>query len=398
MKKLYAGICASFLFVQFSYAQTNTFPENGSVGVGTTSPLGILDVRGQGVFANSDFTTTVGTGLLINRGAYSGNTYTALNSYINGVTSAGNLIFQTNGGNVGIGTTSPGAIFQVNNAATTNGVHSLFLAPSLADNNYTYVQVGQGSTVGKSGLLLFNLGTSGASYADSFASLMNYGDPVGAGVNVQKGGNIGIGTVAPLSLFQVDDGCSKASIGDASGTGLNYGTSYLGFNASRSGTSWLTNSDGGNNGGGVMYSTIFGDLYFANVPSTGGSSGQTLTDANVKGNINFRIDHDGITYAKKMIIELTGWPDYVFRPTYRLRPLSEVKAYIDQNHHLPEMPSDKEVEAKGLDVSEMNKLLTKKVEELTLYLIELKQENQEIKKTIRSIKSKIHTKGNNKKI
>jgi len=192
-------------------------------------------------------------------------------------------------------------------------------------------------------------------------------------------GNVGIGTESPVSLFQVDDGCTKASIGDASGSSaLNWGTSYIGFNASRSGTgstsSWLTSGDGGSNGGGVMYSSIFGDMYFATIPTTGGS-GQTLADANIANNIALKISHtDGAVYAKKIYVQLTGFPDYVFNRDYQLMPLAQVKSYIDQNHHLPEMPTDKEVEAKGLDVGEMNKLLTKKVEELTLYMIELKQD------------------------
>jgi len=83
---------------------------------------------------------------------------------------------------------------------------------------------------------------------------------------------------------------------------------------------------------------------------------------------------NGTVHSKKVIVDLVGWPDYVFKNDYKLMPLAQVKSYIDQNQHLPGLPSDKEVESKGLDVGEMNKLLTKKVEELTLYLIDLKTE------------------------
>ena len=57
-----------------------------------------------------------------------------------------------------------------------------------------------------------------------------------------------------------------------------------------------------------------------------------------------------------------------------------MKDYIDQNHHLPDVPSEKEVRTNGLNLGEMNKVLTKKVEELTLYLIELnkKLEKQQV--------------------
>jgi hypothetical protein len=65
----------------------------------------------------------------------------------------------------------------------------------------------------------------------------------------------------------------------------------------------------------------------------------------------------------------TPWPDYVFHQTYKLRPLSEVEQYIQQNNHLPEVPSATEVEKNGLDVGDNQAVLLKKIEELTLYAI-----------------------------
>lgn len=65
-----------------------------------------------------------------------------------------------------------------------------------------------------------------------------------------------------------------------------------------------------------------------------------------------------------------GWPDYVFKPFYSLPSLTKIKTYIDKNGHLPETPSENEIAQNGIELGEMNKLLMKKVEELTLYLIE----------------------------
>jgi hypothetical protein len=75
-----------------------------------------------------------------------------------------------------------------------------------------------------------------------------------------------------------------------------------------------------------------------------------------------------------------SWPDYVFKPSYTLPSLTEVKSYIDQNHHLPEIPSAEQIEKDGLNLGEMNKVLVKKVEELTLYLIEMKEEKEKKEK------------------
>ncbi len=85
---------------------------------------------------------------------------------------------------------------------------------------------------------------------------------------------------------------------------------------------------------------------------------------------NYHLAVNGNIHAKQVNVDLAGWPDYVFKPAYHLPSLTEVKSYIDQNGHLPETPSAAEIDKNGLDLGGMNKLLLKKVEELTLYLIE----------------------------
>lgn len=69
------------------------------------------------------------------------------------------------------------------------------------------------------------------------------------------------------------------------------------------------------------------------------------------------------------------WPDYVFAPTYCLRPLADVARFVRLNRHLPDVPAAAEVAANGLDLEEMDARLLRKIEELTLYLIEQQQEN-----------------------
>lgn len=76
-------------------------------------------------------------------------------------------------------------------------------------------------------------------------------------------------------------------------------------------------------------------------------------------------------YAEKVEVKLEGdWPDYVFTEGHELPDLQEVNTYIQQNGHLPEIPTAKEVEENGIDLGEMNAKLLKKVEELTLYTLE----------------------------
>ncbi|SUJ02434.1 Uncharacterised protein [Sphingobacterium spiritivorum] len=83
-----------------------------------------------------------------------------------------------------------------------------------------------------------------------------------------------------------------------------------------------------------------------------------------------RLEVNGNIRAKEIKVETTNWPDYVFEEDYRLTPLTEIESFIKANKHLPDIPSAQQIAEDGMSVGEMNKLLLKKVEELTLHLIE----------------------------
>ena len=77
---------------------------------------------------------------------------------------------------------------------------------------------------------------------------------------------------------------------------------------------------------------------------------------------------DGLIRAEEIIVETSG-ADFVFAEDYQLRPLSEVKAFIEENKHLPEIKSAQEMQENGVSVSELQTQLLQKIEELTLYII-----------------------------
>lgn len=97
---------------------------------------------------------------------------------------------------------------------------------------------------------------------------------------------------------------------------------------------------------------------------------------------NYKLAVNGKLGAKEVQIENSSWPDFVFLNEYKLMTLPELEGYIKQNGHLPEIPSAKEVEENGILVGEMNAKLLQKVEELTLYIIELEKKLEAIDKKI----------------
>jgi hypothetical protein len=95
-------------------------------------------------------------------------------------------------------------------------------------------------------------------------------------------------------------------------------------------------------------------------------------------NPTYKLSVNGDIRTKEVVVE-TGWADYVFDKKYNLVPLEQVEDYIRQNGHLPNIPSAKEVEEKGLHVGDIQKKMMEKIEELTLYIIEIKKEVSALK-------------------
>jgi hypothetical protein len=88
-----------------------------------------------------------------------------------------------------------------------------------------------------------------------------------------------------------------------------------------------------------------------------------------------------------VIVTNAPWSDYVFRPGYRLRSLAELKAFIQANHHLPDIPTEAEVKAQGVSVGEMQAKLLAKIEELTLHIIQLEEKNEHLEQQVRDLRS-----------
>jgi hypothetical protein len=213
-------------------------------------------------------------------------------------------------------------------------------------------------------------------------------------------GSIEIGTNDPLDRLQVGSGFTKLAIGTAGADGLDWGSSYIGFNATRTiYNHWEIEGIGNVNGASVIYSNWGGDICFSGFPSSNGNS-LTKTDLDVKNNVVMRISPTGLvgigtdlsdqySYMYKLNVGggirakslkiYPGWSDFVFDKNYALPTLRDVETYIATYGHLPEIPNNCEVQENGIDVGEMNAKLLQKIEELTLYLIDLQKQVDELK-------------------
>jgi hypothetical protein len=90
---------------------------------------------------------------------------------------------------------------------------------------------------------------------------------------------------------------------------------------------------------------------------------------------------DGKIISEELKVQMSGsWPDYVFARDYNLRPLTELRKYIAANKHLPGIPPAAEVEKNGIEVGDMQKRMMEKIEELTLYILQLEKDVAELKK------------------
>ena len=94
-----------------------------------------------------------------------------------------------------------------------------------------------------------------------------------------------------------------------------------------------------------------------------------------------KLSVDGTIRARRVNVDAASivWSDFVFEPNYNLIPLIQLENFIVKNKHLPDVPSASEVKEKGIDLAQMDAILLQKIEELTLYIIELKKEMNKLK-------------------
>jgi subtilisin-like proprotein convertase family protein len=127
--------------------------------------------------------------------------------------------------------------------------------------------------------------------------------------------------------------------------------------------------------------------------TTGGASAMQI---NSSGNVamgtkfatGYRLSVDGKIATEEVLVNLDGdWPDYVFHKNYELRSLPQLEAYIAQYGHLPNIPTAEEIKRNGLTLGESNRVLTEKIEELTLYLIEADKKNAALEARVQALES-----------
>ncbi|MBC7850436.1 MAG: hypothetical protein H7Y31_11910 [Chitinophagaceae bacterium] len=133
-----------------------------------------------------------------------------------------------------------------------------------------------------------------------------------------------------------------------------------------------TNS--GNTAGKFVIRTNGGDRVF--VDGSGNMSIGTSTAA-----VGYKLSVNGKAICEELKVQLSGnWPDYVFKNDYELMPLPALESFIKQNQHLPNIPKASVIESNGLEVGDMQKRMMEKIEELTLYVIDLQKQIEDLKK------------------
>lgn len=272
-------------------------------------------------------------------------------------------------GNVGIGTANPILKFQVDISGTATNYGSVGgadISIFLKNNNTTagnmnIISFGDASSYGIAhiGTIINHSNHSGKLF---FATRPN-GSSITQRLIIDENGYVGIGTSNPsMGRLQVNQSIDNSD----------NGVSVLNSTGVRAVRLWTDTNNS------YLYSGVTGQASLI-LNNTGNVGIGTTTPQN-------KLDVNGTIHSKEVKVDLTGWPDYVFEKSYKLTPLSELKSYLDTNKHLPEIPSASEVEQHGLKLGEMNALLVKKIEELTLYLIQQQEQINALKEEIKSLK------------
>jgi hypothetical protein len=249
----------------------------------------------------------------------------------------------TDNGNVGIGTKSPAnklSVFETTNA----NVYATI-------GNYTV-----GTLIGAGGS---SIGIVGTTSNHDLAIYTNLNEKM----RVTSGGNVRVGTTTPTTTLYIQNAAANYSSTLTLKNTANNVASRAGMTMENDGgnqTMFYKQSSGNADANDVILYSAQGDT---RIYTNGAERLRIVNSGNLGiGTINpdAKLAVNGTIHSTAVSVDLKGFSDYVFKPTYILPSLSSVNAFIKKYQHLPEVPSEQEVIKNGIDLGEMNKLLVKK--------------------------------------
>ncbi len=191
-------------------------------------------------------------------------------------------------------------------------------------------------------------------------------------------GNLGLGTISPSALLHLKGSNEVLKI---EGTDAN-----IGFYSSGTQKAFIQRS-----GDNLKIASNAGNIIFGN--NITGDQLWILSDGRIgigtsTPKTGCKLSVEGKIACRELKVETATWPDYVFENNYKLLPLPELENFISTNNHLPGIPSATELEQDGISVGDMQNKLMQKVEELTLYVIELQKQNTALAQKVSQLETK----------
>jgi len=341
------------------YGERMRITSNGNIGIGTSSPQGPLHVvskEGYPVIIESGTATNAWLQLISHIGSggpYSGQIGYTGEGFKFYTDTTRMLISPT--GNVGIGTTIPAEKLEVAGyIKTSQGIKF--------PDNTIQTTAATNSWSKNSSNLFYNIGNVGIGTSNPTALLDIVDTNTNGIARLKLESNANSGYAAQIGFYDTDNNNDTDAIG-----GKRVALIEVGRAAGSSGQDGANLNFYTHEANGDLKSRLF-------LSPTGNVGIGTTTPTHkldVAGDIRANMLYlNGTANVQAVNVEFTNWPDYVFEPTYKLMPLSEVAQFIEKNKHLPGVPDQKEVLKKGVNVGETQAKLLEKIEELTLYVIE----------------------------
>lgn len=232
-------------------------------------------------------------------------------------------------------------------------------------------------------------------------------------------GKLGIGNLTPNALLDVagdirftgqlydSEGLFEPSKWEENGDAIFYSNGNVGIgtntpngklNIKTGNADWITLSTTQNNYWKIRNSANQDGLYFGYTNSSTNQTQWKILTINNNGQVGIgtsthetdsKFTVNGKIHAQEVKVTTDAGADFVFNDNYDLPELSDVESFITENKHLPDIPSAEEMKENGLEIGDMQIKLLQKVEELTLYIIELKKEHEDMKKQMERKFSKL---------